>query len=286
MNNPEQVSRRNFLRRGVELTAGLTAVSMLDGGLIKGLLKPELAEAEEMVETGDPLWDPSFTGMWFPGHTEVATVNNPQITDSLLVYAQATGDYGPYYAAKQKLGTLQQDVDPTAGYCSITASARALFPQPDLKGTYYGEMLIDYKTKMGLLTALATRRAKVALTNDPDQIIGELNQFLDGTATSNFVVERFVTEDQEWFSVVNAVGSTSFRSDDFSNIQGIFSINSIQSMYYPYLPVGRDREPVNPNQSWIIPVDMDTVLAMVYGEDWGNVKQQLIDKQNRLFNIV
>lgn len=252
----KELTRRDFNK---SLVFGLVGFAILPSSL-----RLPIQEAHG-VESGEPLWPVEFTRLWSPVHRGVANAYGiTMLSDSLLTYGYATGDFGPYNEALSKEENLRSPQDESVGFCSHSAAARILFPQPPFESTDSNGVEIDYQTKMGLLTALATRRIAVGWTPDPDQIIRRLSLFLDGTAQWPFVIDKSDEYRQVWSVEANAVTSDGywFRSDNLTSPASWFSVGLIRSCYDPYLLV----DTLPDDRSMLIEMDINKVFELVYGD--------------------
>ena len=273
MFNPEaQTPRREFLKRGLAVAGA---------ALVLDVYKPDTTHAAEWVNSSPSLWPSSFTKHWFPFHSQQSQKWNIPAMDQ---YAQLYDELDP---GKNVLATysawadfVRQRNNLSDGYCSHAAAARIVFPKPSEETTYYGNKAIDSTAKMALLTMAAT--AMIPLGYNPGEAIyARNNVFLDGTATKSFVVNRPKPgEDGGWFVVVDGVTTDGvlMRSDDFNLGPYNFSPRLVKDLYEPYLPDGSNMSADVRSQydywrlrlqSWILPVDLNKIMSIVYGTPVG-----------------
>lgn len=276
----EKISRRDFLfRKAPRFAAGLCLASQ---GL-DAFLRPKSVEAVEMVVEGR-FWPIEATRRWYPMHKEIAERwAIEQLTDpngALTLYDQIVKELGgeshAMDAAKQWENTVKaMRYNPSDGYCAQAAIGRLIMGEPSLEPVVFNGHIIDYPTKIALITAAATWTVPLDYTEDPDIIYQMVTRYKENGQP--FVVNRPKPgQPGAWFVVLNGVSTDLnwVKTDDFNLSPLIHQRNWIVSAFRPLrmfpgdqIPVGREEEANylwHQLASWRLPVDPHLIWQIVY----------------------
>ncbi|MBI2020474.1 hypothetical protein HYS94_03555 [Candidatus Daviesbacteria bacterium] len=282
--NPESGFLNWKITRRAALVGGASAAFAGPAVLVWLLKNVGKANAEAF-------WSTEASRRWFPVLESVAQQWGIEMLDApggaLDLYEQIHWEEfreqsDAFKACADWSNALRLLRDPSAGYCARAAMSRCLFPEPSFLTNWYKGYPIDYPTKIGLLTALATQAVPLGFTEytyGSNEDRGRLGLYADGTAPYPFEANRPKPgQGGEWFAKCDGVtpDQTFFKSDDFNLAPNWFSRRLIKMTYDPYYPIeGQIPDALrgevtywqeNSNSRRIrIPVRRDLVFALVYG---------------------
>lgn len=276
----ERISRREFLfDKAPRFVAGWYLANLA----LDAFVKPKSVEALEMAVEG-PFWPREATRRWYPMHKEIADrwaieqMTNPNGALALydLIVKEIGGESHALDAAKQWENIVKSmRYNPSDGYCSPAARGRLIMGEPSLEPVVFNGHIIDYPTKIALITAAATWAVPLDYTEDRNLIYQMVAKYKENGQP--FVVNRPKPgQPGAWFVVLNGVSADLnwVKTDDFNLPPLEHPRDWIISAYHPLrmfpgdpIPAGREEEANywwHQLASWRLPVDPHLIWQIVY----------------------